>query len=297
MSSIEKFNNILPGIDEVLGRYSRLSTNNHIVFPSKIRYNIRSRVEKKQLHKTPELRGYVMIGEDIMKRIGIIGAMDEEVHILKGQMTDVEVKLIASMEFNEGRLQNHEVVVVRCGIGKVNAAICTQILMDLFHVDAVINTGVAGSLRNEIEIADIVLSTDTQQHDVDASGFGYPVGVIPRMEASIFQADQRLITLAKSVCDEVIPEVAVHTGRIVSGDQFISDNGKKTWLVDNFNGFCTEMEGAAIAQTAYLNQVPFLIIRAISDKADHSAEMSYKEFEEIAIRNTVKLLNGLVAKL
>ncbi len=232
-----------------------------------------------------------------MKKIGIIGAMDEEVHILKGQMVGVQVRTIASMEFYEGSLQGHEVVVVRCGIGKVNAAVCTQILVDIFHVDAVINTGVAGSLRNEIDIADIVLSTDTQQHDIDATGFGYPAGVIPRMEASIFQADERLITLAKEVCSEVIPDVGVHIGRIVSGDQFISDSEKKTWLVDNFNGYCTEMEGAAIAQAAYLNQIPFLIIRAISDKADHSAEMSYQEFEKIAIRNTVKLLNGLVAKL
>ena len=232
-----------------------------------------------------------------MKKIGIIGAMDEEVLILKGQMDKARVQTIASMEFYEGSLQEHEVVVVRCGIGKVNAAVCTQILIDLFNVNVVINTGVAGSLRNEIDIADIVLSTDTQQHDVDATGFGYPVGVIPRMEASIFQADERLITLAAQVCKEVIPEVGVHVGRIVSGDQFISDNDKKTWLVDTFNGYCTEMEGAAIAHAAYLNQIPFLIIRAISDKADHSAEMSYQEFEEIAIRNTVKLLNGLVARI
>ncbi len=232
-----------------------------------------------------------------MKKLGIIGAMDEEVHILKGQMAGVQVRTIASMEFYEGSLQEHAVVVVRCGIGKVNAAVCTQILVDLFQVDAVINTGVAGSLKNEIDIADIVLSTDTQQHDVDATGFGYPAGVIPRMEASIFQADEYLITLAREVCHEVIPEVGVHTGRIVSGDQFISDSEKKTWLVDNFDGYCTEMEGAAIAQAAYLNRIPFLIIRAISDKADHSAEMSYKEFEQIAIRNTVKLLNGLIAKI
>lgn len=232
-----------------------------------------------------------------MKKIGIIGAMDEEVHIIKGQMQDVTIKNIASMEFYEGRFQGKEVVVVRCGIGKVNAAVCTQILADLYQVDAVINTGVAGSLRNEIDIADIVLSTDTLQHDVDATGFGYGLGVIPRMESSIFLADQKLLDLAKEVCAEVIPEVGVHTGRVVSGDQFISDNSKKTWLVDNFEGYCTEMEGAAIAHTAYLNEIPFLIIRAISDKADHSAEMSYSEFEELAISHTVKLLNRLIAKL
>ena len=232
-----------------------------------------------------------------MKKIGIIGAMDEEVHILKGQMQEVQVRTVASMEFYEGYLQGRNAVVVRCGIGKVNAAVCTQILIDLFGVTAVINTGVAGSLRNEIDIADIVLSLDTQQHDVDATGFGYPAGVIPRMETSIFPADGHLIDLAKQVCSEKLPETGVHIGRIVSGDQFISDHDIKTRLAEQFNGYCTEMEGAAIAQTAFLNQVPFLIIRAISDKSDHSAEMSYKEFEEIAIKNTVKLLNGLVEKI
>ncbi len=232
-----------------------------------------------------------------MKKIGIIGAMDEEVHILKDRMEEIQVRTVASMEFYEGALQGRDAVVVRCGIGKVNAAVCTQILIDLFGVDGVINTGVAGSLRNEIDIADIVLSLDTQQHDMDATGFGYPAGVIPRMETSVFPADEHLIALAKQVCAERLPKVGVHTGRIVSGDQFISDQEKKTWLAENFNGYCTEMEGAAIAQTAFLNQVPFLIIRAISDKADHSAEMSYKEFEEIAIRNTVELLSGLIEKL
>jgi adenosylhomocysteine nucleosidase len=232
-----------------------------------------------------------------MKKIGIIGAMDEEVNILKSQMQEVSIKKVASMEFCEGKLQGKDVVVVRCGIGKVNGAVCTQILADLYQVEAVINTGVAGSLRNEIDIADIVLSTDTQQHDMDATGFGYEVGVIPRMESSVFQADERLLALAKEVCAEVIPEIGVHTGRIVSGDQFISDSDKKVWLVKNFDGYCTEMEGAAIAQAAYLNRIPFLIIRAISDKADHSAEMAYSLFEELAIRNTVKLLNRLVERL
>lgn len=230
-----------------------------------------------------------------MRKIGIIGAMDEEVSILKEHMRDTKANSIASMEFCEGILEDKQVVVVRSGIGKVNAAVCTQILADRYQVDAVINTGVAGSLRNEIDIADIVLSTDALQHDVDATGFGYEMGVIPRMETSIFTADQELIEKAKKVCKEVIPEVGVHTGRVVSGDQFISDSGKKDWLINTFHGYCTEMEGASIAQAAYLNNIPFLIIRAISDKADHSAEMAYSEFEEIAINNTVKLLTGLVA--
>ncbi len=232
-----------------------------------------------------------------MNKIGIIGAMEEEVNILKSRMENAKVKTMASMEFCEGRLQGKEVVVVRCGIGKVNAAVCTQILLNLYQIDAVINTGVAGSLRNDIDIADIVLSTDTLQHDVDATGFGYDRGIIPRMEQSVFEADAKLLKEAKEVCNEVIPTVGVHTGRVVSGDQFISDSSKKEWLVNTFDGYCTEMEGAAIAQTAYLNQIPFLIIRAISDKADHSAEMTYQEFEELAIEHTVKLVEGLLARL
>lgn len=232
-----------------------------------------------------------------MNRIGIIGAMDEEVSRLKSQMEGVQNTTIASMEFSEGRLQGKEVVVVRSGIGKVNAAVCTQILVDRYRIDAVINTGVAGSLRNEIDIADIVLSSDALQHDMDATGFGYEAGVIPRMECSVFQADAHLIEAAKKACAEAIPSIGVHTGRVVSGDQFISDSAKKNQLVTDFGGYCTEMEGAAVAQTAYLNQIPFLIIRAISDKADHSAEMTYNEFEELAISNTVKLLNNLIANI
>lgn len=232
-----------------------------------------------------------------MKKLGIIGAMDEEVNLLKISMKDINLKKVASMDFYEGTLMGKEIVVVRCGIGKVNAAVCTQILADLYQVDAVINTGVAGSLRNEIDIADIVLSTDALQHDMDATGFGYEHGIIPRMDCSVFEADKKLLAIAKEVCTEVIPEVGIHTGRIVSGDQFISDSSKKEWLVEKFDGCCTEMEGAAIAQAAYLNGLPFLIIRAISDKADHSAEMAYEEFEEIAIGHTVKLLEGLLARI
>ncbi len=229
-----------------------------------------------------------------MKKIGIIGAMEEEVNIVKGRMQEVTIRRIASMDFYEGTIDGKQAVVVHSGIGKVNAAVCTQILCDIFQVDAVVNTGVAGSLRNEIDIADIVLSTDALQHDMDATGFGYEAGVIPRMEQSIFLADPKLKKLAENICREELTEVGVHSGRIVSGDQFISDQKKKEWLVSNFQGYCTEMEGAAVAQTAYLNGIPFLIVRAISDKADHSAEMAYSEFEELAISNTVTLVTSLI---
>lgn len=232
-----------------------------------------------------------------MKKIGIIGAMEEEVKRLKNMMQNVRINNIASMDFYEGNLDQASLVVVRSGIGKVNAALCTQILIDRYDIDLVINTGVAGSLRNEIDIADIVLSIDALQHDVDATGFGYKIGEIPQMKKSIFEADMKLVNLAEAVCKEVLPSLGIHKGRIVSGDQFISDSKKKEWLVKNFNGYCTEMEGAAIAQAAYLNKIPFLIIRAISDKADHSAEMAFSEFEAIAIDNTIKLLTELIRRI
>ena len=229
--------------------------------------------------------------------LGIIGAMDEEVAKIKEHMEQVEEKTIASMDFMKGMVKGHPVVVVRSGIGKVNAAMCTQILADVYGVDAVINTGIAGSLNADINIGDIVLSTDALEHDMDAVAFGYPVGQIPRMDTLSFVADERLRKIAKTTCERVNPEVAVFEGRVVSGDQFISDKAKKEWLIENFAGYCTEMEGAAIAHAAYLNGIPFLIIRAISDKADDSASVDYPAFEAKAIEHSVKLLLALCEEL
>ena len=226
--------------------------------------------------------------------LGIIGAMDVEVTKVKEQMTQVEITEKAGMEFYSGLWHEKPVTVVRSGIGKVNAAICAQILVDLFYVDAIINTGIAGSLKAEINIGDVVLSTDALQHDVDARGFGYALGVIPQMKESDFKADEKLIALAQECCLQVCPDIRAFAGRVISGDQFISDKEKKNQLVREFQGFCTEMEGAAIAQSAYLNGIPFLIIRAISDKADDSATMDYPAFEAKAVENSVKLLSAMV---
>lgn len=229
--------------------------------------------------------------------LGIIGAMDVEVAEVKKAMEQVEVKTIAGMDFYRGILHGKEAVVVRSGIGKVNAAVCTQILADQYHVDFVINTGIAGSLKNEINIGDIVLSTDTVQHDMDATGFGYPAGQIPQMEDFAFQADEGLLKLAEECCKSVNPEIGLFKGRVVSGDQFISDKAKKQRISKTFNGYCTEMEGAAIAQAAALNHIPFLIIRAISDKADDSANMDYEEFEAQAVKHSVNLILAIAKRL
>ena len=147
--------------------------------------------------------------------IGIIGAMEEEVKALADMMSGVETATAAGMVFKKGQLKGKDVVVVRSGIGKVNAAVCTQILADRYNVDCVINTGVAGSLKNEINIGDIVISSDAIQHDMDATGFGYKMGVIPRMPVSVFEADRKLIDAARAACSEAVPEIGVFEGRVV----------------------------------------------------------------------------------
>lgn len=232
-----------------------------------------------------------------MKKIGIIGAMELEVEVLKEQMDVKNIVEKASMKFYEGILRGKDVVIVQCGIGKVNAGICVQILADLFHVDAVINTGVAGSLRAEINIGDIVVSADACEHDMDVTALGYKQGIIPQMKESFFKADRKLVEAAIEVCREVNPDINVYEGRVLSGDQFISGEEIKNKLIDLFGGFCTEMEGAAIAHAAFLNEIPYVVIRAISDKADGSAHMDYPEFERAAAAHSAKLVENLVKRL
>ena len=232
-----------------------------------------------------------------MNKIGIIGAMELEVAELKSKTDVKNVVEKAGMKFHEGILNGKDVVIVQCGIGKVNAGMCVQILADLFNVDAVINTGVAGSLRAEINIGDIVVSTDACEHDMDVTALGYEPGIIPQMETSFFKADRTLAQQAKAVCAEVNPEIDVYEGRVVSGDRFVSDGDTKDRLITLFNASCTEMEGAAIAHAAFLNKIPYVVLRAISDKADGSAHMDYPEFERAAAAHCAKLFENLVTRI
>ena len=229
--------------------------------------------------------------------LGIIGAMEVEVKELREMMENPQAQTVAGMTFYQGTIKGKEVVVVRSGIGKVNAGICSQILVDRYQVEGIINTGIAGSLRNEINIGDIVLATVAVQHDVDATGFGYPLGEIPQMGIKEFPADEKLRALAEECSKKANPDIQVFCGRVASGDQFISNKEKKNWIQDNFDAYCTEMEGAAIAQAAYLNNIPYLVVRAISDKADDSANMDYSEFEAKAVKNSVRLMEAMIAEL
>ena len=186
------------------------------------------------------------------------------------------------------------VVLVKCGVGKVSAAMCTQTLIDRFCVSHVINTGVAGSLDARINIGDIVVSTDAVQHDFNVAALGYSVGQIPGLDVLAFTADRELCAKAADAVARVAPEVAVHEGRIVSGDLFVSSMAQKTRLSDRFGAVCCEMEGAAIAQVCYLGGVPFVIVRAISDKADGSSHMDYRAFELEAADRCARIVEELV---
>ena len=229
--------------------------------------------------------------------IGIIGAMEEEITNLKSHMQVDEVQTIAGMSFFKGAVKGTELVLVRSGIGKVNAGICTQILASVYGVDTVINTGIAGSLNADIDIGDIVVSTSLVQYDVDARNFGYKLGEIPRMNIVEFPADKYLIDKTQSVFDSLDLGIKLYKGMVATGDKFVSEDSLKAEIISNFHAYCVEMEGAAIAQAAMLNNMACVVIRAISDKADNSANVDYRSFEAKAIENMSKISLALVDSL
>ena len=223
--------------------------------------------------------------------------MEEEITNLKSHMEVFDVQTIAGMSFFKGAVKGTELVLVRSGIGKVNAGICTQILASVFNVDTVINTGIAGSLNAAIDIGDIVGSTSLVQYDVDARNFGYKLGEIPRMNIIEFPADKELIDKTESVFAALDLGVKLYKGMIATGDKFVSEDSLKAEIVNNFHAYCVEMEGAAIAQAAMLNNMKCVVIRAISDKADNSANVDYRTFEAKAIENMSKISLALVDSL
>lgn len=228
--------------------------------------------------------------------LGIIGAEQQEIDLLLGMLTLERTQDKASFRFYCGTIHEYPVVIVKAGVGKVNAAACTQMLIDVFNAGMIINTGAAGSLNAALDIGDIVLSTELIQHDVDVLDLGYEPGMIPDT-GKVFTADAKMRELAASCCKEAIPDVNVREGLILTGDQFISSGAVKDRLINTFHGLCAEMEGGAVAQVASLNQIPFLIIRAISDKADGSAQMDYPQFSKMASINSAKMTETLIRKL
>ena len=217
--------------------------------------------------------------ENKQVKLGIIGAMDVEVATLMEHAHGAALGERAGMRFCEGTLAGMPVVIAKCGIGKVSAGMCVQVMCDLFGVTHIVNTGVAGSLDAAIDIADLVVSTDALYHDMDVTPLGYEPGQLPGMDCLAFPADPALRAAIEHAAAVAAPDVHVFSGRVVSGDQFIASSQAKERLAQEFGGMCCEMEGAAIAHACHVNGVPFAVVRAISDKADGSAEMAYPEFE------------------
>ena len=220
--------------------------------------------------------------------------MEVEIKTLKEAMTLKESVDKAGMTFYVGTLGSRDCVVVKSGVAKVNAALCVQILADVFHVTQVINTGVAGSLDNRLNIGDIVISDKACYHDVNATVFGYKPGMVPGMDL-FFEADQNLIVQVKTAAKKAAPDISCLVGTVCSGDQFIADKDKKDEIKKTFDGLCCEMEGAAIAHACSRNNIPFVIVRKISDKADGSDVMEYNVFEEKAAADCAAIVEQMLS--
>lgn len=233
-----------------------------------------------------------------MIKLGIIGAMTVEVESLVESMESVVSTQRAGMMFYEGKLEGQDAVVVVCGVGKVNAALCVQILCDLFAVTHVINTGIAGSLNVKLDIGDLVISQDAMYHDFDCSSLNpdYPVGQVPGLAVRRFAADEQLKQYAFKAAQTVYADHA-HIGTIASGDQFVCNKELKNKIIADTGALCTEMEGAAIAHAAWRNGVPFVVIRAISDKADDSAQLDYPTFEAQAAKHCAAVTRTMAKQM
>ncbi len=208
--------------------------------------------------------------------LGIIGAMQVEVANLRNAMTDLECRTISGMEFAKGKLDGKDVVAVVCGEGKVAAAVCAQTLILEYHVDAVINSGVAGTLCNELGIKDVAVACDVVEHDMDVSALGLPLGQIPSLNVIKMPCDAGMVAaLERAVKAE---GCNTRTGTIASGDMFLHTAERKQFIVEHFGAIAGEMEGASVGHVCYLNRVPFVVLRTISDDASGHAPTNFNEF-------------------
>lgn len=224
--------------------------------------------------------------------IGIIGAMDVEVQNIKSLIKNNEIKTLSGVEFNHGYINNTEVVVAKCGIGKVAAAICAQTMILEYKVEKLINVGVAGNLSSNLNIGSIAISTSLVHHDLDTTSFGDPMGLISGLNIVNIMADEKMVEEAENAVKSL--NINYEKGVIASGDQFISSKDKKEYIKKEFNAIACEMEGAAIAHVAYVNNVPFCVIRAISDNADGQADMDYPTFLKHAVKQSVEVIKTLI---
>lgn len=225
-----------------------------------------------------------------MSIIGIIGAMDLEIKLLRDNMSSLKKNSIAGINYYIGKIEEKDVILTCCGIGKVNAAACTQILIDRFKVDCIINTGIAGGLHMDVKVCDLVISNDVTYHDVRKRQMK---NHFPFKER--FDGDKRLIECALKACKLSKNENSkYHVGSIVTGDSFVSDNIIKKRIMDEYSPHCVEMEGAAIGHVAHINDIPFVVIRSISDNADNEATMCYESFEKISANHSATVVLNMI---
>ena len=224
--------------------------------------------------------------------IGIIGAMEPEVEAIIATLEEKKSETVSRITFYTGKIGEKTVAVAKCGIGKVFAALCAEIMILKYNPDLLVNTGVGGALASGITTGDIVIASDLCQHDMDTSAIGDPKGLVSGINMIFFEADKRaneiLLTSAKSL------GLNARLGRIASGDKFIASKEDKTRIMTDFSADACEMEGCAIAQTAFVNGTPFAVVRAISDSADGEATMDYPTFLPLAARNSTNLTLALV---
>lgn len=225
--------------------------------------------------------------------IGIIGAMQEEIELLLARMEGKFTDTRAGIAYHRGEIMGKKVVLTRSGVGKVNAAVCTQILIDRYGADAIVFTGVAGAVDPELDIGDIVISSSSVQHDVDVTALGFARGTIPYQETSEYPADSALADLAETTGRQLFPG-RCRRGKILSGDQFVADRAVVGALYEQFGGACTEMEGASVAQVCYMNGIPHVIIRSMSDKADGSAHVNFAEFTVEASNRSFAIVEAML---
>lgn len=228
-------------------------------------------------------------------KIGIIGAMSVEVEALRDKLEDSRSTVISGIEFFSGRLYGKDVVVAKCGIGKVFAAICAQTMILEFKVTHLINTGVGGTLSDRLDLLDVAIADGVVQHDMDTSPIGDPVGLISGINKIILPTSERMRDIACAAAEGLGKNCAV--GIIASGDQFISNEEKKKFITDNFGAICCEMEGAAIGHVCYVNGVECLIVRSISDSASGKATMEYPELVKHAAVQSQRLIEAVIDRL
>ncbi|MBT2688800.1 5'-methylthioadenosine/adenosylhomocysteine nucleosidase [Bacillus sp. ISL-47] len=229
--------------------------------------------------------------------VGIIGPMAEEIEILHSHMEVKETTELAGMTFYQGTLKGQNIVLVQSGIGKVNATMAAQLLINEFKVEKLINSGIAGAIHPDVNMGDIVISTDTVQHDMDETAKGYEPGIIPRMDIGYFEADKELVRLAEKAAKNLSKEVNVFTGRIATGDQFIASKEKSEWILNTFEAYVVEMEGGAVGQVAHLNEIPYVVIRSASDDASEEAVMKWEDFKQLAVTNSSSIIETMLENM